>query len=300
MNIVIATDENYVMYYKVMILSLCKKNTMSINVFLLCTEDLSQKSINEIDQLVKKYDSKLYVIKIDIKRFKDFPTGNWSIEAWFRLMAFELLPIEIERALWLDGDIIINKSIEDLYLQSFDDKYFVACEDVTISKGKNKEELARIGFCKEQVYVNTGVLLMNLKKLRQDYTWKYFEDYIRNNKNRFGFVDQSLINIIFYGKIKLCDEKQYNCIVGAYHYTKEKELLNEVSIFHFASVRPWKNNYRKHFNSAISGEVWWKYARGCGYLQKYLKWKIVNTISVVPWQITYRTYQWLKGRKKIE
>lgn len=293
MNILIATDDNYVKYYKVMLTSLCENNpNTKVHVYVFYSEGLSQAGIESLKKTERFFSIEFHFLYVDC--FQDITMERWSIETYFRVLALEL-PVDVERILWLDGDIIVNKSIEDFYHSDFEGNYFIACEDKGFSKGLNADEYKRLGLSEDQIYVNAGVLLMNLKGLRKDYTTEQFLDYIYAHLEIMKYNDQSFLNKFFQGKIKVMDELKYNCLVNAHHYKEEDRILNESCILHFAGSgqRPWNYKFRKHYASAVNGEVWWKYARKCGWEKEYYRWKILNWIQVRPWQIVYDCYRLL-------
>lgn len=299
MNILIATDTNYAKYYKVMLTSLCENNyNVKINVYLFYSQGLSREGIEDLKELERIYSIEFKPYYMDF--FKNVEVKHWSVETYFRLLALEL-PDSVERILWLDGDVIVRRSIVSFYNSEFDKAYFIACEDRAISQNKDKDEYRRIGFRPEQIYVNGGVLLMNLKELRKDFTGRQFVDYIEENWKTFCYVDQSFINKMFGGgQIKVMDELKYNCQVNCHHYKEEAIILEQASIIHFAgnNQRPWDYSFRKHYGSAVNGEVWWYYARKCGWKKEYYKWRVRNWIQVRPWQIIYNVYKYMGNKVK--
>lgn len=291
MNILIATDDNYVKYYRVTLTSLCENNqSAEIHTYVFYSHRLSASGIDDLMELERRYSIQFHFVYVDC--FKDIEMERWSIETYYRILALEL-PETVNRILWLDGDVIINKSIEDFYYSDFGEAYFIACEDKGFSGGLNAGEYERLGFSKDQVYVNAGVLLMNLEGLRKNYTTKQFIDYIYTNLDMMKYNDQSFLNKFFQGKIKIEDELKYNCLVNAHYYKEEQDILEQACILHFAGggQRPWNYEFRKHYASGVNGEIWWRYARKCGWEKEYRKWKVQNWIRVRPWQIAYDIYR---------
>ncbi len=291
MNILIATDDNYVKYYRVALTSLCVNNPqVRVHIYVFYSQGLSQAGMDELKTLEKYYSIQFHFIYVDC--FKDIKMDRWSIETYYRVLALEL-PEAVKRILWLDGDVIVNKAIEDFYNSDFGEAYFIACEDKGFSGGLNAGEYERLGFSRDQVYVNAGVLLMNLEGLRKSYTTEQFINYIYENLDKMKYNDQSFLNKFFQGKIKLEDELKYNCLVNAHYYKEERNIMEQACIIHFAGKgqRPWNYEFRKHYASAVKGEVWWQYARKCGWEREYRKWKVLNWIRVRPWQIVYDIYR---------
>ena len=78
----------------------------------------------------------------------------------------ELLPDDVEKFIYFDPDTIIVDRIDELIdfmsLDEFDNSYASACLD-SISFFKRAH-----GFRKEEKYYNTGIMLINISKWRQD------------------------------------------------------------------------------------------------------------------------------------
>ena len=156
-----------------------------------------------------------------------------------------------------------------------------------------------LGWNSSQIYVNAGVLLINLAQLRREkITQNDIVRFIEINHEKMHFLDQYTLNAMFHDRIKLVDGFKYNCQVSGYSYTKGRQILNESVILHFPGYRPWQTDYQKHYSSAIPGDIWWKYARMCGRGEGFLKWKILNTVKVKPWQAAYRLSKAIKSKKR--
>ena len=66
------------------------------------------------------------------------------------------------------------------------------------------------GAKKDTVYVNTGVLLMNIEKLRREQSHEEVLAYINRRKFFLTLPDQDVISTLYGTKIKLADGMVYN------------------------------------------------------------------------------------------
>ena len=119
-----------------------------------------------------------------------FPDGpntrkRWSYMSMLRLALPEILPEE-DRVLWLDIDTIVNTDITDLFGTELDGCYVAAVEEPIRSKDPF-------------LYYNAGVMVMDLKKLRDG-----MADLLIRYVNRVDlrFPDQDVINLLCQGRIK--------------------------------------------------------------------------------------------------
>lgn len=293
MNILVAMNDAFVRYYCVMIASLCINNPdENIVIHLPYTKDLSAGGIDTLKSICDKYNAKLVTYDFTeglLEGMKTLPVGMWAIEMFFRLFAQDFMDESNDRVLWLDGDIIVNGNIHDFYYQDMKNAYYVACEDKAISHGKIQEEYDNLGWKKEENYANSGVLLINLENLRKaNISQATVVEYAIAHKSKLHYPDQYVLNDLYHYKTIFADGFIYNCQVSSHSYKLANKILTESKILHFPGYRPWSYVYQHHYSSAISGDIWWKYARKCGMGQGYFKWKILNTIKVKPWLIMYR------------
>lgn len=91
------------------------------------------------------------------------------------------------------------KDLNEMYQLSFDDNYFLGFLDI---QSGNVDYLG----IKSEKFTNTGVILLNLEKIRND-NKTYEIINALNSKLFFRDVDQSLGNIIFYPKIGQLPDK---------------------------------------------------------------------------------------------
>lgn len=262
MNILIATNSYYLMPTKVTINSLVKNHKQEINIYLL-QSGLREDELLDLQKFTAKYSNiNLIILKVDADLFSDLSLyDHLSKESFYRLLAHEILPSEIERILYIDVDIIVDKPIDDLYNMSFvenlEEKSFIVCEGKGISK-KNYEIYDNLSIPYDRKYFNAGVMLMNLKKLRMTVDLNYFYEFITTHKDRLFFHDQDVLNGLFYDDVKYVDWKIYNkTILHIHSKQEEKDALDNAKIIHYAgSDKPWNYNYTSWlFNT------FWRYAK---------------------------------------
>ena len=123
-----------------------------------------------------------------------------SAATYYRLLAARLLP-ELEYGIYLDGDIAVFGDIADMLDccmadsgTFFSDCYLAAAKDIGLRYGTDgffARHRASIGFSNEDItgYFNAGVLVMNLKKIREDGLEERFVSLLANN---YTFVDQDI------------------------------------------------------------------------------------------------------------
>ena len=136
------------------------------------------------------------------------------------------------KVLYLDVDLIVNNDLKDLWNININDYYCAAVKDLNFDTEKYKK---CIGMSDNEEYINAGVILFNLKKLRED---NIAEKYFKNNeiyKDKIKYQDQDVINITLSNKIKIID--------SIYNFTRNDKTKNRndaVIIHFFGAKKPWK------------------------------------------------------------
>lgn len=268
-NIAMATDDNYVYPTLVAISSILEhsKENEVYNFYVLLSGNVQKNSKENILSLQNKYrNCKLNLIEMNDYSSKCKTSGHITMAAYHRLKLPSLLP-KLDKILYLDVDIIANKNISDLYNINIDNYYAAGvdhprCSDI----GMGRRFLISTGIKDSPIYVNSGILLMNLKKMRENSIEKAFSECIEENRSNgcWRQHDQDIINKVLNGKILLIPLK-YNAMqhfYGRYEDLKTpiaKEIWDEAYtdpvIIHYSShVKPWNDK------SLPNANIWWSYA----------------------------------------
>lgn len=277
MEIVCSTDNNYVMPTGIMLTSLFENNQGEVvNVHVL-DGGLTDKSKAQLSEIAQKYAQSIVYYKMDDGLFIDFPIGNanqachiHSMATYYRLYMTKILPVELDKIIYLDGDLLVLDSLKGLWNTNLDGYALAAVPDPFNNKVDHYNTLK---YPMELGYFNAGVLLVNLKYWRENNVLPDFLKLIKKHPERLVSHDQDVLNYIFRNK-KLVLPLKYN-MMPEYLYRKEcRGMLwtfnNEIEegqknpvIVHFTFVpKPWfkdcQNPYRKVFLEYRDKTVWAK------------------------------------------
>lgn len=259
MNILMAFDDGYVMPSKVMLKSLIQNNTTNIHLYVLHRDALSEESIRSVKTLEDGERVIISFIRVEEKEeFSMLPVEHFPIEAYLRLFAQSYLDESVERILWLDGDIIINASLKDFYEQDFGDKLYIAVEDMVLADNEelNRKKHDELRMPQDQGYVNSGVLLLNLKEIRRRINHSEVIEYIRANSEVLEYADQDVLNGLLYPYVRIVDpEYWYNFFAFFITRSNQKNVYRDAHVIHYAGAKPWKRGY-----PYCGFDLWWKYA----------------------------------------
>jgi hypothetical protein len=139
-------------------------------------------------------------IFMDESLFKGAPTvKRYPYEIYYRIFAPIMLPKELDRVLYIDCDLVVHKNIDPLYNMSFQGNYFIACTQIRgFMQWFNR---LRLTVGKDHTYINTGVMMINLKELREVINIDEIFKFIRRNGWRMTLYDQDVIFKFFGNKI---------------------------------------------------------------------------------------------------
>ena len=251
-NIAYATNEEFFNLCLVSILSLLKNSEYeNINIILLYN-NLTYSDITKINELKIIRNFTFETVYISNDEFINYPlTQRTSKEIWYRTILADKFP-NIDKILYLDSDTIIRKSLLPLWEVNLDDNLIAAVEDISMSKYKAKKHNL-----KDNLYINSGVLLINTKKWRENKLFKKIGLYVQKNNNILN-ADQDALNILTDNKkIRLNPEFNYMEVwwrnnSNQYNY-EYAELYKKKTptIVHFVGIKPTNincnNSYRKEF-----------------------------------------------------
>ena len=241
-NILMSVNKKFLEHIEELIYSLVNYTDKALKIYLMYVEtELNNDDLEYIKMFVEGTNqATVEPVKFDVRALEGMPvTDNegafFGMEAYSRLFCAFKLPEDMERILYLDADMICTGDIEELYNLDFDDKIWVAAPD----NGIQEKDLNRLGLPLDYKYINSGMLLINLKKLRANYTERFIVEKIRENKDILIYPDQDFVNKIFKDEIKVVSTK-YNLIAKDVRY---KDLDEKPLIIHYAgSTKPWHDD----------------------------------------------------------
>lgn len=262
MEVVLATDTHYVKYACAMLLSLLDHHPAEepLHVHLLGV-DLQPQDLEYLTSLVESQtDSPLppvdrtlthYPISTSLLQQYPYGVGKYiTLTTWSRMYIGELLPLSVEKVLYLDCDIIIRGSLLPLWNLSIEDSLLAATEDLCSNDQQLYFHLG-LGYppTERTLYFNAGVLLINLKKWRAQNVSHQALDIIARKDSSLKYADQDVLNIIAQGQVRYFAAR-YNLMEGLIrqeiplmrprgYQDIDHEIENAVVIHYTNHVKPW-------------------------------------------------------------
>ncbi|MCC8121450.1 MAG: glycosyltransferase family 8 protein, partial [Oscillospiraceae bacterium] len=176
-------------------------------------------------------------------------TDRYPKEIYYRIFAARYLPADLDRVLYLDPDVVVNGDIGPLYDLPLEGYYFAAASHVReLLTMVNRR---RLEMSEDSLYINSGVMLMNLHLLRAEQREEEVFRFVREHKNALLLPDQDIISGLYGSKIYPLDPFRYNMTerLLALHAPFERGLnvewvrKNSVIIHYCGRMKPWKSGY---------------------------------------------------------
>ncbi|MCG8532073.1 MAG: glycosyltransferase family 8 protein [Desulfovibrionales bacterium] len=255
--IVFACDNNYAMPFGVALESLLasKRDDSHYAVYCLVPDDFSNENRQKIEATCEKYpNSTLQYCNVG----KEFSNTTMQIEhishvTYYRLLLPELLP-QHDVCLYLDVDIIVCDDLTPMFEIDLADNYLGGVKHPLYAQ----ETMFQDYSIPPESYVNAGVLLMNLKKMRQDNLQKAFLGLV---PKKFKTQDQDILNITCRERITYLDLR-YNMMVPLFDLKKSIKAkfmygtsyytaaYNPVIIHYSNKEKPWD------FRNIVYNNLW--------------------------------------------
>lgn len=204
-----------------------------------------------------------------------------AIETYYRFLIQSILP-QYDKVLYLDGDLVCNKDVAELYQTNVDGYMLAAVRDPDMGGQMNISGSEVIRYLVREVqmknpydYFQAGVLLLNTAEMRKAYT---VEEWLSFAQKRYKYMDQDVLNRYCQGRVLYLD-MAWNVLIDCNNYrvpvlikASAGDVYQEYHkarenpyIVHFAGFqKPW-NQRGVDFE-----EEFWKYARDTPYYEYFL------------------------------
>lgn len=225
------------------IVSVMKHTRSPVCFHILHDETLSDENRGKLISTAEKFGGQIefFDVRGEMQRMKESSldiekiTGRFSPGSLFRLAIPQL---ELDKVIYLDCDVIANLDLRELYDINIDDFYAAVAGN---EHGKIRK--FSIGYMRMRLmgidvknYFNSGVIMFNLLKIRQDFDlvcegMKFFERYSQYTI----FPDQDFLSKLFGEKVLFVDGK-FNRLWAA--------AETERALFHLSyEFKPWAIHY---------------------------------------------------------
>lgn len=258
-------------------LSMFENSHAEVTVHLLHDNTLTQDNRDKFSCIAKSYGQiiKFYNVEeicaAEIKNieelFKNYPQyDKFTIGASYKLLIPQAIPESIEKIIYLDSDTIINLDVIELWNIDLENKPLAAVAENNLIQDGNYTEYAKnifydeikkifpmceYGWVNPDDYFNNGILIFNLKRLRENEK-ESLSDGIKFLAENFKSqcFDQDIFNYCFsknYFKLP----KKYNVSVMENRAMKRRNVENRILHYIHSSLN---TDMQDIFN-----DIWFSY-----------------------------------------
>jgi lipopolysaccharide biosynthesis glycosyltransferase len=261
MNLLFSLNESYIPPLKVLLRSLFDVHPNETFHIYLMHAGIKKEKIEELTAFCKKDGHTLNAFECTDffkKADKVALTRYYTLEMYLWMYAPYILPKTVDRILYLDPDIINMKSISTFYEKDFGKYYFVATNYKYKTKWVQPFNNLRLRNFDSESYFNSGVVLMNVKRLREVGSPEEITEAIKENYPFLLLPDQDIFNLLYDSFVLEEDWRIYNMnpkvyeklkVLFPHKYNKNWIEENVVFIHYCGKHKPW--NEREKYRYAL-------------------------------------------------
>lgn len=288
-RVAVTLNENYIYPLKVMLHSLFTTQEEPVTILLVHTR-IGKDSLADLKQFCDSYGEELVEIYVRDDIFAQAPImSHFTKEMYYRLIFPWLLPME-ERVLYLDPDMIVNASLSSFFHMNLEQAPLAAVRERLAIKDEHRKKL---GLKEDTVYVNSGMLLMDLEEMRKMRKQEDVQTLLLEKEKDIVFPDQDMLNILWEGEIKLVEDA-YNLNPNILYITEyfsvlfKKKLKKYGKIVHYMGPdKPWNAGYR--------GGMYTLWAKEEGSVSKSKRLCLLGRRLLEPYRFLHGLYLFLKN-----
>ena len=260
--VVLATDNNYAPHAAVAILSALDMSTHPelLHFYVMESGNLNARNKELISQVAQSRGGRVEYISLDARQLAWLPTNrrHISIVTYYRLVMHDFLPMDVERVIYIDSDVVVTDSLEKLW-------------DIDLCKnpvGASPDEggvlqRRRLRLPLSHTYFNAGVMVFDLRQIRQMNLVEEVQQAFRRNAEYITLQDQDLLNIVFCNRTFSLplrwnvNNRVYtqNELDPAYSAEEALAAASLPGIVHFTDrIKPWHDKSINPFT-----ELYWDY-----------------------------------------
>lgn len=211
-----------------------------------------------------------------VKFQMDVTTDRGSLIQYARLFISSVLSEDLERILYLDCDTVINRSVSELWGFDMRGKTVGALMDAF-----SRNYRRNIGLLPEDVMFNSGVMLIDMSRWRENRYEEKLLQFIQSYNGRIQQGDQGALNAILSHDV-YCFEPRFNSVTIFYDFTYEDMLVYRKPPGFYAKEdieKAIENPAIIHFTTSFLSRRPWMKESGHRYAGQWLKYREMS-----PWR----------------
>ncbi len=292
-NVVLACDAAFCMPLAVTIRSLLNHGHANrYTTIWILHDSISHEIISMVNDSVRNSERYCNItwIPVDRDTLADASAdGHVSIVTYFRILIGRYLPQEVQRVIYLDCDVVVRKDLSELFDSNLEGRTIAAVQDTASPFLDARQVLStrclairhlgatrpipnyrQLNLPAESPYFNAGVMLIDLKRWRENQVEAKLLNCIREHRDNMIWWDQYALNVILHNDWKKLDPAwNVTSHLMALRAAKQcyldettfDRIRRDPNIVHFSSdVKPWhalcNNPFRNDFEKILDETHW--------------------------------------------
>ena len=247
MNLCFVINHNYVEQLMVTLYSCYINNREEKITSYVIQKDLTSYDKSRLENFVNQFNIDIMFFDVNDDLFLNashMKCDKESYTTYYKLYILELLN-KLDRVLYLDCDIIVDKNLKEIYYKQFD-KFLGVVKDKEIMNSDKRYIKEIVGNINAN-YFNAGVILFNFYKGYEKDIPQMSEivDFLNNKSKNLKTHDQDIFNHFFNKNLYFFDSKFNYFSIYQHLYQLLIPLPNNFnpSIIHYVGFKPWYSGY---------------------------------------------------------
>ena len=198
MNVAYHLTDNYAKISGTSVVSLFENNkdVDEINVYLI-ENGFTDETKDKFNKLAEKYGRKIFFVPLPDLNSEPYGLGlvsikkKWMFDSYSRLFLDSLLPENVERVIYLDGDVLVLGSLKELWNMDLGGKCCAACLDCV-----SEPYYKLFDIDTDNRYCNSGLILIDLKAWKAKNIAQKVKEHVRKNNGYVFFMEQTVFNCV--------------------------------------------------------------------------------------------------------
>ncbi|ANZ66732.1 glycosyltransferase family 8 protein [Secundilactobacillus paracollinoides] len=241
-ELLVTINETYIPPLKTLLNSIHQTESQPIHVWLIHRQ-IDPTQLKTLSDWITGHNMTFTACQAIPAVFGNAPiTAQYPVETYFRLLSGQILPKTLHRVLYIDPDILAQGPLDELWQLDMQGRPFAAAAH----QDQQLENRQRMQI--NHAYYNTGVLLIDLDRVRQLINFRDITAYITTHED-LPLVDQDILNGLYGNQVTPIDDKIWNFDVPSYANYLEGGLTPEwiaahTRLLHYQrQPKPWQPEY---------------------------------------------------------
>ena len=294
LEVACAAERRYAPHSAAMLHSVLEHSPLPVRIHYLHGPSFPAGSARRLEWMVRRRGGAIEFVEVGDDQVAGLPVDPlFTSVMWYRILLPELVP-DLGRVLYLDVDTVAADDLGPLWATDLGGAYLGAVTNVFF-KPEHAGRVARLGLAPER-YFNSGVLLMDLGRLRADGCTARLLEEVRGGGRELEWPDQDALNLVL-GSRRADLHPRWNCMNSVMRFPWAEDVFGP-KLTAEARARPGI----RHFEGPEVEKPWHLMCERAGrelYFRhrRRTPWPIVRRDGVTPRNLARRVKRAAAGRR---